>query len=336
MKLRNKLMGLAVAAVMVVSAAVGLTPATAHAAGAKVSLVPQKTEVQAGETVVVDVVLSENTGMCYLDMDFTYNKDAFKLESVVDKALLSDYFEANEGDLIWMGYRSNVTANGVLATLTFTALENEGTFNFGLTVAECYDTATNDVAITAAGTQVTIAHEHAFGAWTVETAATCGAAGLEVRTCACGEKETRVIPATGAHTYGDWTVTKEATCTEAGSKVRECACGHKETATIAAKGHAYTEVVTEATCTEAGSKVNVCECGDKVVVATIPAKGHVDANNDGKCDDCDTELPKAPVEDDDKDDKPSSPATGDNSMVMLWIAVMAAAVVVFNKKRINA
>ena len=43
MKLRNKLMGLAVAAVMVVSAAVGFAPATAHAANAEVALVPQKT-----------------------------------------------------------------------------------------------------------------------------------------------------------------------------------------------------------------------------------------------------------------------------------------------------
>ena len=40
-------------------------------------------------------------------------------------------------------------------------------------------------------------HTHAFGAWTVTTPATCTASGAEKRTCACGETETRLLPATG-------------------------------------------------------------------------------------------------------------------------------------------
>ena len=40
-------------------------------------------------------------------------------------------------------------------------------------------------------------HTHAFGAWTVTTPATCTAFGAETRTCACGETETRLLPATG-------------------------------------------------------------------------------------------------------------------------------------------
>ena len=40
-------------------------------------------------------------------------------------------------------------------------------------------------------------HTHAFGAWTVTTPATCTASGAETRTCACGETETRLLPATG-------------------------------------------------------------------------------------------------------------------------------------------
>ena len=47
------------------------------------------------------------------------------------------------------------------------------------------------------------AHEHTFGEWVVTTAPTCTQAGLETRTCsACGEVETRVIPAAG-HDYKD-------------------------------------------------------------------------------------------------------------------------------------
>ncbi len=40
-------------------------------------------------------------------------------------------------------------------------------------------------------------HTHAFGAWTVTTPATCTTDGVETRSCACGETETRIIPATG-------------------------------------------------------------------------------------------------------------------------------------------
>ena len=40
-------------------------------------------------------------------------------------------------------------------------------------------------------------HTHAFGAWTVTTPATCTTDGVETRSCACGETETRAIPATG-------------------------------------------------------------------------------------------------------------------------------------------
>ena len=40
-------------------------------------------------------------------------------------------------------------------------------------------------------------HTHAFGVWTVTTPATCTASGAETRTCACGETETRLLPATG-------------------------------------------------------------------------------------------------------------------------------------------
>ena len=50
---------------------------------------------------------------------------------------------------------------------------------------------------------VCTAHEHTFGEWVVTTAPTCTQDGLETRTCsACGEVETRVIPATG-HDYKD-------------------------------------------------------------------------------------------------------------------------------------
>ena len=153
-------------------------------------------------------------------------------------------------------------------------------------------------------------HTHAFGAWTVTTPATCTAGGVETRSCACGETETRTIPATG-HTFGDWTVTTPATCTADGVETRSCACGETET-------------------------------------RAIPATGHVDADNDGKCDVCQTVL--TPVNPGDPDnptpdnpdkptpDTPDKPATGDNSAMVLWVSVMsitalAGAALLRSKKR---
>ena len=113
------------------------------------------------------------------------------------------------------------------------------------------------------------------------------------------------------HAFGDWTVTTPATCTADGAKTRSCACGETET-------------------------------------RAIPATGHVDADNDGKCDVCQTVL--APVNPGDPDnptpdnpdkptpDTPDKPATGDNSAMVLWVSVMsitalAGAALLRSKKR---
>ena len=191
-------------------------------------------------------------------------------------------------------------------------------------------------------------HTHAFGDWEETTPATCTADGVETRSCACGETETRAIPATG-HTFGDWTVTTPATCTADGVETRTCACGETETRAIPATGHAFGDwtVTTPATCTADGVETRSCACGETETRA-IPATGHVDADNDGKCDVCQTIL--APVNPGDPDnptpdnpdkptpDTPDKPATGDNSAMVLWVSVMsitalAGAALIRSKKR---
>ena len=118
------------------------------------------------------------------------------------------------------------------------------------------------------------------------------------------------------HTFGDWTVTTPATCTADGVETHSCACGETET-------------------------------------RAIPATGHVDADNDGKCDVCQTVLtpvnpgdPDNPTPDNptpDNPDKPTpdtpdKPATGDSSAMVLWVSVMsitalAGAALLRSKKR---
>ena len=191
-------------------------------------------------------------------------------------------------------------------------------------------------------------HTHAFGDWEETTPATCIADGVETRSCACGETETRAIPATG-HTFGDWTVTTPATCTADGVETRSCACGETETRAIPATGHTFGEwtVTTPATCTADGVETRSCACGETETRA-IPATGHVDADNDGKCDVCQTVL--TPVNPGDPDnptpdnpdkptpDTPDKPATGDSSAMVLWVSVMsitalAGAALIRSKKR---
>ena len=191
-------------------------------------------------------------------------------------------------------------------------------------------------------------HTHVFGDWEETTPATCTADGVETRTCACGETETRAIPATG-HTFGDWTVTTPATCTADGVETRSCACGETETRATPATGHTFGEwtVTTPATCTADGVETRSCACGETETRA-IPATGHVDADNDGKCDVCQTVLtPVNPGDPDnptpDNPDKPTpntpdKPATGDNSAMVLWVSVMsitalAGAALIRSKKR---
>ena len=189
------------------------------------------------------------------------------------------------------------------------------------------------------------AHTHAFGDWTVTTPAACTADGVETRSCACGETETRAIPATG-HTFGDWTVTTHATCTADGVETRACACGESETRAIPATGHTFGDwtVTTPATCTADGVETRSCACGESETRA-IPATGHVDADHDGKCDVCQAVItpvnpgdPDHPTPDNPDKPTPDKPATGDSSAMVLWVSLMsvtalAGAALIRSKKR---
>ncbi|MBE6595783.1 MAG: leucine-rich repeat domain-containing protein, partial [Ruminococcaceae bacterium] len=72
----------------------------------------------------------------------------------------------------------------------------------------------------------TIAPQHTPGA-----AATC----ITAQTCtACGSQ---LAPATGIHNYGTWVETTAPGCETEGVEARTCACGDTETRPVAAKGH---------------------------------------------------------------------------------------------------
>lgn len=136
---------------------------------------------------------------------------------------------------------------------------------------------------------------HTFGEWETVTSPTCTDSGSEKRVCSvCGFTETRNVDPTGHEWEDDFTVDKTATCTADGSKSIHCKhCDAvKDSTVIPALGHAWDSgvVIKQATATESWQIKYTCtRCGE-VKYVTIPPM--------------------------------SSPKTGDESHMALWIGLM--------------
>ena len=158
---------------------------------------------------------------------------------------------------------------------------------------------------------------HTAGEWIIDTPATATTSGTKHKKCTvCGYTMTiETIPATGGgehtHSYGsEWK-------NDATNHWHECSCGDK--ADKAA--HDFKWVVDkEATATQKGSKHEECRvCGYKKAAVEIPATG----------------TPTEPGKPTDSD----SPQTGDNSNMILWIALLFVSggvvigIIVYSKKK---
>lgn len=122
------------------------------------------------------------------------------------------------------------------------------------------------------GAKLVTAHTHAWV--TTETAATCTKDGSIVKSCACGESTTQVIPAIG-HDWAEPVVTA-ATCTKEGSSSSVCKnCDELSVSAIPAPGHKWTVTDRLApTCTADGYRVSTCSVCAAETTATLAATGH--------------------------------------------------------------
>lgn len=118
---------------------------------------------------------------------------------------------------------------------------------------------------------------------TSETPATCYQDGSKTETCSiCGYSRTTTNSATGAHQFSDaWASDESAhwhACTTPGCPATSDKTPHQP------NGNG---IVTEANCTQAGSITYTCQvCGKTYTQKTGNALGHVDTNQDNKCDRC--------------------------------------------------
>ena len=123
------------------------------------------------------------------------------------------------------------------------------------------------------------AHTHEFGEWTfIGDEPGCGEAGIQKRTCVCGKEQTR-----------DYTV--DHVDENEDGKCDRCGLGGLD-----GEGehtHAFGEWQplngSRPTCTESALEIRKCSCGE-TESREVPALGHIDQNEDGKCDLCGISL----------------------------------------------
>ena len=169
--------------------------------------------------------------------------------------------------------------------------------------------------------------------------------------CSCGDKKD-----TSAHTAGEWIIDTPATAETDGSKHKECTvCGYTMTTeAIPATGGEHTHSYGSEWKNDADNHWHECSCGDKKDTSAhtagewiidTPATAETDGSKHKECTVCGytmtteaipaTGIPTEPG----KPIVPNSPQTGDNSNIILWIALLfisggtVIGITVYSKKK---
>lgn len=99
-------------------------------------------EAKAGETVDIEISLENNPGIISMLLSVDYDKSVFALKEVKDAGILGSQLHSNNVSvnpytLFWSNgtAKTDFTANGTVATLTFSVAENAVTGNYPIKVA---------------------------------------------------------------------------------------------------------------------------------------------------------------------------------------------------------
>ena len=276
-----------------------------QAAGA--TLTASNAEGKQGTNVTVTATLSGNPGIAGLVITPKCDNSGITLSSAAVGNISG--FAMTSGTNLVFDAASNVTANGVLCTATFTigSSVQPGSYDVYFTVRSCSNLDAEDVTVTTVKGKIKVnCATHRFGTWsklndtqhsrtcsacsyvekanhgwnsgTVTKTANCKEAGNRQYTCTtCSAKKDEAIAKTSNHTYGSWSTTKTATCTVKGQQKRTCStCNKVEYKDIAVLGHNVGNWTTKkaATCTETGSEERGCSRCTHKETRSISALGH--------------------------------------------------------------
>lgn len=235
-------------------------------------------DIKAGDTVTVSVVLSENSKLNYFTIDLVYDNNVLEYSShTVNSAygnVVSNAAYAENKIRVVAANTEPITYGGIVVNATFVVLSSSCS-SVSLDVVESANGNFEDIPVTT--NTLTL---HSYGQWVTETEPTCENAGQKSKNCSCGERISETIDALGHDYATEFTTDVEPNCTETGSKSQHCSrCDSKQNVTeIPAIGHTEEEIPAVApTCTgtglTAGSKCSVC---DEILTAqtVVSSTGH--------------------------------------------------------------
>ena len=196
-----------------------------------------------GESVTINISISNNPGIMAMSFCITYNNEAFEYTGY-SKGYLSRYTikdHSNKGQIAFVNDEASDKSNdGIMLSVKFRVKDNAAPGKHTITLAnqnrEKYGTKLHNSfsnsslkyivpSVTAGSITVGATCEnsgHKYGGWTVVTPADCVSTGTKEHTCLrCDHTETADIPIT--HDFeAEWTVDKAATPTEDGTMSRHC------------------------------------------------------------------------------------------------------------------
>ena len=196
-----------------------------------------------GESVTINISISNNPGIMAMSFCITYDNEAFEYTGY-SKGYLSRYTikdHSDKGQIAFVNDEASDKSNdGVMLSVKFRVKDNAAPGKHTITLAnqnrEKYGTKLHNsfsnsnlkyIVPSVMSGSITVGETcenagHKYGDWTVVTPADCVSTGTKEHTCLrCDHTETADIPIT--HDFeAEWTVDKAATPTEDGTMSRHC------------------------------------------------------------------------------------------------------------------
>ena len=271
----KKLISILICIAVILTSVSQITPIVFAAGPATISC--ESKECGSGNTVTVDVFVSNNPGIMYLELTPTYSAE-LGTPTIKNGDLISDF--AKGKNLVWIA-DNDVAEDGKLVSLTFNLSDTilPGDYSVGFILRGAYNYDEQYVAFTVAPGIITICgHEsthtvpaekstcqtHGHAEYTIcdicgeilsgsaeelpltdhdfvakVTPTTCLDGGYTTYTCSiCKASYIADITEPTGHTWGDWDIRITPTCTESGERYRICStCNKEDTEVIPPNGH---------------------------------------------------------------------------------------------------